>query len=339
MECLRSLYRSILEVHHWAEGKTGGGRGQSIMIRVLIVGAGRSRNGIGEYIGKYFHKNKAQVVAVLGTTQETSLRAASALEKYGITATPYSNFDDMVDRESPDVLVIASPASTHYDYLARGLESGLHVFCEKPFIWSVAGPLEKAVSHVLNRAREKQLTLAMNSQLPFTLNDYEKLCGKMERGGSNRFYAAMSPFASGAEMIPDTMPHVLSLLYAVFGEGKVRNVRFESTTPRDLKIEFQYVGSSGICETRAELASQERQPRPFRFGWNGKIVSRSLDLANYDIYFNHEGKRLKIQDPLEASVTNFIEAIERKVEPLIGSRHILNNTVLLKEIFDQYGGA
>jgi hypothetical protein len=192
---------------------------------------------------------------------------------------------------------------------------------------------------VLKRAREKQLTLAMNSQLPFTLNDYEKLCGKMERGESNRFYAAMSPFASGAEMIPDAMPHVLSLLYAVFGEGKVRNVRFETTTPRDLKIEFQYVGSSGICETRAELASQERQPRPFRFGWNGKIVSRSLDLANYAIYFNHEGQRLKIQDPLEASVTNFIEAIERKVEPLIGSRHILNNTVLLKEIFDQYGKA
>ena len=59
------------------------------MIRVLIVGAGRSRNGIGEYVGKYFHKNKAQVVAVLGTTQETSLRAASALEKYGIASTPY----------------------------------------------------------------------------------------------------------------------------------------------------------------------------------------------------------------------------------------------------------
>jgi len=309
------------------------------MIRVLIVGAGRRRNGIGEYIAKYFHKNKAQVVAVLGTTQETSLRAASALEKYGIASTPYSDFDEMVDRESPDVLVIASPASTHYDYLARGLESGLHVFCEKPFIWGVAGPLEKAVSHVLNRAREKQLTLAMNSQLPFTLNDYEKLCGKMERRESNRFYAAMSPFASGAEMIPDTMPHVLSLLYAVFGEGRVKNVRFESTTPRDLKIEFQYAGSSGICETRVELASHERQPRPFRFGWNGKIVNRSLDLANYDIYFDHEGQRLKIQDPLEASVINFIEAFERKVEPLVGSRHILNNTVLLKEIFDQYGKA
>ena len=309
------------------------------MIRVLIVGAGRSRNGIGEYIAKYFHKNKAQVVAVLGTTQETSLRAASALEKYGIASTPYSDFDEMVDRESPDVLVIASPASTHYDYLARGLESGLHVFCEKPFIWGVAGPLEKAVSHVLNRAREKQLTLAMNSQLPFTLNDYEKLCGKMERRESNRFYAAMSPFASGAEMIPDTMPHVLSLLYAVFGEGRVKNVRFESTTPRDLKIEFQYAGSSGICETRVELASHERQPRPFRFGWNGKIVNRSLDLANYDIYFDHEGQRLKIQDPLEASVVNFIEAVEGKGEPLIGSRHILNNTILLKEIFDQYGKA
>jgi hypothetical protein len=99
------------------------------------------------------------------------------------------------------------------------------------------------------------------------------------------------------------------------------------------------VDSSGICEARVDLASQERQPRPFRFGWNGKSVSRSLDLANYDIYFNHEGQRRKIQDPLEASIINFIEAVERKMDPLIGSRHILNNTVLLKEIFDQYGKA
>jgi hypothetical protein len=132
---------------------------------------------------------------------------------------------------------------------------------------------------------------------------------------------------------------VLSLLYAVCGEGKVSHVRFESTAPRHLKIEFQYVGLSGICETRVDLASQEKQPRPFRFGWNGKIVDRSVDLANYDIYFNYEGQRLKIQDPLEASVINFIEAVERKAEPLIGSRHIVNTTVLLKEIFDQYGEA
>ena len=309
------------------------------MIRAVIVGAGRNRNGIGEYLAKYFHRNRGQVVAVLGTTQETSLRAASALEKYGITSTPYSNFDDMVDRESPDALVIASPVSTHYDYLARGLESGLHILCEKPFIWGVAGPLEKAVSHVLNRAREKRLTLAMNSQLPFALNDYEKLCGKMEQRESNRFYAALSPFGSGAEMIPDAVPHVLSLLYAVFGEGHVRNVRFESTTPRDLKIEFQYVGTSGICETRIDLESQEQQPRALRFGWNGKIVDRSVDLSTYDIYFNYEGRRLKIRDPLEASVINFIEAVKRKEEPLIGSRHILNNMVLLKEIWDQYGKA
>ena len=307
------------------------------MIRVSIVGAGRSRNGIGEYIAKYFHKNKAQVVAVVGTTQETSVRSASALERYGIASIPYSNFDEMVDRERPDVLVIASPASTHYDYLARGLESGLHIFCEKPFVWSVAGNLEKAVSHVLSRAREKQLTLAMNSQLPFALNDYERLCGKMERRESNTFDAAMSPFALGGEMIPDAMPHVLSLLYAVFGEGRVRKVRFESTTPRDMKIEFQYVSPSGICDTQVELATQEKQPRHFRFGWDGKVVSRSLDLANYDIYFSHEGQRLKIQDPLEASVVNFIQAVERKVEPLIGSRHILNTTVLLKEVFDQVG--
>jgi NAD(P)-dependent dehydrogenase (short-subunit alcohol dehydrogenase family) len=45
------------------------------MLRVSIIGVRRNRNGIGEYIAKYFHHQKASVVAVLGTSEETRCRA------------------------------------------------------------------------------------------------------------------------------------------------------------------------------------------------------------------------------------------------------------------------
>jgi hypothetical protein len=42
-------------------------------------------------------------------------------------------------------------------------------------------------------------------------------------------------------------------------------------------------------------------------------------------------------DPLELSVKNFMEAVEKEAEPLIGCPHILHNTSLLKEIDDGFG--
>jgi hypothetical protein len=42
-------------------------------------------------------------------------------------------------------------------------------------------------------------------------------------------------------------------------------------------------------------------------------------------------------DPLELSVKNFMEAVKKKTDPLIGYPHILHNTSLLKEIDDGFG--
>src|SRR3972149_1888963 len=72
--------------------------------KISIIGAGRNRNGIGEYIGKYFHKHRGKVTSVLGTTEKTSLQASLALRKYGIEARPYTDFDQMVRAEKPEAV-------------------------------------------------------------------------------------------------------------------------------------------------------------------------------------------------------------------------------------------
>ena len=104
-------------------------------MKAAIIGAGRNRSGIGQYIGKYFQKNGASVISVLGTTEKTARKTSSILTQYGIHATYYTDFNSMMKSERPDAVVIASPALTHYDYLIKCVKEGVHIFCEKPFVW------------------------------------------------------------------------------------------------------------------------------------------------------------------------------------------------------------
>ena len=146
----------------------------------------------------------------------------------------------------------------------------------------------------------------------------------------------MSPFASGKEMIPESVPHVLSLLYFLFGKGEIGDLNVESPKEEEMVIQFRYLFGTKDCKVLIKLIRKEQQPRMLQFGWNDKVVRRSLNLKNYDIYLNYGNRKLKITDPLELSVRDFIEALEQKVEPLIGYSHILCNMSLLKQIYDGY---
>jgi hypothetical protein len=144
----------------------------------------------------------------------------------------------------------------------------------------------------------------------------------------------MSPFCSGKEMISESAPHALSLLYVLLGQGLISDLKVESVKEEEMILKFKYLTGARDCAVLIKLVKREEQPRDLEFGWNDKIVKRNLNLKNYDIYLSYGKKKLKIADPLELSVRNFIEAIDKREEPLIGYAHILNNTSLLKEIYD-----
>ena len=258
------------------------------------------------------------------------------LQKYGIKPNPYTDFHEMVAKERPDVVVIASQSSTHYDYLLKCVDLGLHIFCEKPFLSPNVDDAKERVENILEQAKEKRLTVAMNSQWPFALKYYEKICGEIEIKKSNRFFITLSPFTSGGEMISEAVPHALSLLYSVLGEGEIGNLMFESAKKEEMTIKFKYLVGKKDCEVLIRLVKREEQPREFQFGFNDKIVKRSLNLRNYDIYFNYGNRKWKVADPLDLSVKDFVKAIEKRCEPLVGHSHILCNTVLLKNIYDSY---
>jgi hypothetical protein len=122
----------------------------------------------------------------------------------------------------------------------------------------------------------------------------------------------------------------------VLGEGEIGNLIFESPEEEEMTIKFKYLFAKKVCEVLIKLAKKEVQPREFQFGFNDRIVKRSLNLRNYDIYFNYGNRKWKISDPLDLSVRDFIGAVEKGCEPLIGPSHILFNMASLKNIYDSY---
>ncbi|MDI9867403.1 Gfo/Idh/MocA family oxidoreductase [Flectobacillus sp. DC10W] len=63
---------------------------------------------------------------------DTSSLILDTFKKYSKTK-PYNDYKKMLDEESLDFVVIATPTKLHYPMVKYALEKGVNVFCEKPF--------------------------------------------------------------------------------------------------------------------------------------------------------------------------------------------------------------
>ena len=97
-----------------------------IVYRIGVVGSGRIAN---RFVPESMVVNGAQVVAVMNPDKEKSDAYA---RKHGITA--YSDYNDFLN--NVDLVYVASPHLTHYDYVKNALIADKHVLCEIPFVLS-----------------------------------------------------------------------------------------------------------------------------------------------------------------------------------------------------------
>jgi predicted dehydrogenase len=72
---------------------------------------------------------RTQVVAVSSGKAE---RAEASARQHGIPG-HYTNIEEMLDKEKPDLLSIATPPAEHFPMTMAALDRGIHVLCEKPF--------------------------------------------------------------------------------------------------------------------------------------------------------------------------------------------------------------
>lgn len=137
-------------------------------MKIGIVGASFAR---AAYLPALRHVEGVEVVAIASGRLESAQAAAS---EFGVPAA-YDDWQAMLDKHRPDLVLIATPTDLHAPITLAALEQGAHVLCEKPTAMDAAeakAMLDKAealgrvhmVDHELrfnpNRARVAELIAA-----------------------------------------------------------------------------------------------------------------------------------------------------------------------------------
>jgi len=124
-------------------------------IRVGIVGSG-SRSG--PHARAYEEFGNVEIVAFCDTIEE---RAAARAKEFGAKAV-YTDYRDLIDSGSVDVISICSVNETHAEVAIKAAEAGIHVLCEKP----MAQSLEEC-DDMIAAAEKGGVKLACNFQSRF----------------------------------------------------------------------------------------------------------------------------------------------------------------------------
>lgn len=96
--------------------------------RAVIIGYG----GMGNW-----HRNAIQEVEGLKVHGVFDIRQEINQEAKSQHLTVYEKFEDILNDEKIDIVIIATPNDSHKNYIIKSLEAGKHVVCEKPVTLSV----------------------------------------------------------------------------------------------------------------------------------------------------------------------------------------------------------
>ncbi len=123
-----------------------------------------------------------------------------------------TDYKDIINDPGIDAVVVATPVSTHFKFAAEALESGKHVFCEKPLTQKV----EEGIK-LIDIADENRKTLMVGHTFVYTaaVNKIRDLIKAGELG--DIYYMSTSRvnlglFQEDINVVWDLAPHDLSIM-------------------------------------------------------------------------------------------------------------------------------
>jgi predicted dehydrogenase len=304
-------------------------------VRVGVVGARRTRMGLGPFVIRELRAAGAQVPGFVVRRAESLAEAERSLAD--AAAGPvrgHLTLQGLVEAEPLDGVAILSPHATHAAYLEQALERGLNVLCEKPLLWGTPD-LASEARRLTGAFRERGLLLWENCQWPYTLPAFRSLHPDAASGPPRRFRMLLQPPGGGSEMLADCMPHPLSLLQALAParEPGLADIQLHQGRNDDLHIGFRYRADPADVEVEVELKPTPSPPREIRLEIDGRRARRVVLPGDYRLAFADGGRQVPLPDPLARLVADFVLALERGDERAPErSREIATRMALLEQL-------
>lgn len=123
-----------------------------------------------------------------------------------------------------DIIVIATPVDTHYNFAMKSLEAGKHIWVEKPFTSSVAQAEE-----LINIAEQKNLKIFVDHTFIYNgaVRKVKELVDKGELGNLLYFDSErinLGLFQRDINVVWDLAPHDLSIMNYILEGNKVKAI-------------------------------------------------------------------------------------------------------------------
>ena len=106
-------------------------------------------------------KQYADVAEFVGLCDINPLRVEVAKKQIGVSCPTFTNFDQMMDKAKPDLLMVTTVDGYHSEYIVKALDRGIDVMTEKPMVID-----ETAVPGGARRRKEERPQHRRHLQLP-----------------------------------------------------------------------------------------------------------------------------------------------------------------------------
>jgi predicted dehydrogenase len=221
----------------------------------------------------------------------------------------YNDYVKMIEKESLDFVVIATPTRLHYPMVKHALEKGLNVFCEKPFCMNTNEGRE-----LEELARKKMLInqVSYHNQFVGTFRELKRLLkagviGELvhftgeaygnvitsDKGGSWR-----SDPREGGGCLLDYASHVINLIQEIIGrpvkaDGSVlKNIFSSAVEDAVYSMLILESGLSGVLSVNwCDETYRKMSTTVTIQGKKGKII---CDATEIRIYLNESNTREKL---------------------------------------------
>ncbi|MEZ6004063.1 MAG: Gfo/Idh/MocA family oxidoreductase [Planctomycetota bacterium] len=281
-------------------------------VRVVIVGAGRTRQGLGPFVAKYLRAAGADVVGFVGHRAETLATTAADLSALLGHACPGSlDLAEIAAARQANAVAILCPAPHHSAYLEQAAHLGLHALCEKPLCIAGRDALGGVAAHV-HAFRSRHLYLEENCQWPQVIPSLERLLPPGLLGQAQGFAMGLAPEGEGVSMAIDSLSHPLSVLQALCpGPAQVLDPRVQGQgRPGPRQVHFTFATPVRRLECRVELAHTQERPRPAWLEFDGIRAQRLIRERDYAIFLRSGPAQVPVPDPLEAHLAGFVRTLE-----------------------------
>ena len=226
------------------------------------------------------------------------------IQHSGLTC--YADYDQMLEREKLDALIVATPSKLHASMVEKALNRGLHVFCEKPFVLDVAdGEPLVALAH------RKGLVTQVGYHYRFVgaFKEAARVCKSGALGAIHHVRAeAHGPVVlrrmgstwrsaknEGGGALYDYACHAIDLVNFVVGmpasvTGVVRNSVFSNDVDDEIygTLHFEGGASGQLCVNWSDDSFRKMSTKISVWGTNGRLTA---DRQECQIYLRepHQG--------------------------------------------------